>query len=116
MTPEIQQAMGEVARVQQDCQQSMLAHVYEVSEQMNPEFSRAISPNDEAENYSTRYSLPPQPLADESVKQRQIRKLRDCVEQRRILAVPPAEADLDLLLGLAIQISRFSWSFWRCRL
>jgi hypothetical protein len=36
VTPEIQQAMGEVARVQQECQQSMLAHVYEVSEQMNP--------------------------------------------------------------------------------
>ena len=36
VTPEIQQAMGEVARVQQECQQSMLAHVYEVSEQMDP--------------------------------------------------------------------------------
>ena len=36
VTPEIQQAMGEVARVQQECQQSMLAHIYEVSEQMNP--------------------------------------------------------------------------------
>src|ERR1700730_8273373 len=36
VTPEIQQAMGEVARVKQDCQQSMLAHVYEVSAQMDP--------------------------------------------------------------------------------
>jgi hypothetical protein len=36
VTPEIQQAMGEVGRVQQDCQQSMLAHVYEVSAQMAP--------------------------------------------------------------------------------
>jgi heavy-metal resistance protein len=36
VTPEIQEAMDEVARVQQDCQQSMLAHVYEVSEQMDP--------------------------------------------------------------------------------
>jgi hypothetical protein len=36
VTPEIQQAMAEVARVQQECQQSMLAHIYEVSEQMNP--------------------------------------------------------------------------------
>jgi hypothetical protein len=36
VTPEIQQAMGEVGRVQQDCQQSMLAHVYEVSAQMPP--------------------------------------------------------------------------------
>jgi hypothetical protein len=37
VTPEIQQAMGEVARVQQECQQAMLAHIYEVSEQMNPD-------------------------------------------------------------------------------
>jgi hypothetical protein len=37
VTPEIQQAMGEVARVQQECQQSMLAHnIYEISEQMDP--------------------------------------------------------------------------------
>jgi len=36
VTPEVQQAMGEVARVQQDCQESMLAHVYEVSAQMDP--------------------------------------------------------------------------------
>jgi hypothetical protein len=36
VTPEIQQAMGEVTRVQQDCRQSMLAHVYEVSAQMTP--------------------------------------------------------------------------------
>jgi len=36
VTPEIQQAMGEVARVQQDCRQSMLVHVYEVSAQMDP--------------------------------------------------------------------------------
>ena len=36
VTPEVQQAMAEVARVQQECQQSMLAHVYEVSEQMDP--------------------------------------------------------------------------------
>ena len=35
VTPEIQQAMGEVGRVQQDCRQSMLAHVYEVSAQMD---------------------------------------------------------------------------------
>ena len=36
VTTEIQQAMGEVGRVQQDCQQSMLTHVYEVSAQMAP--------------------------------------------------------------------------------
>ena len=36
VTPEIQQAMAEAARVQQDCQQSMLAHAYEISEQMSP--------------------------------------------------------------------------------
>src|ERR1700680_2528789 len=36
VTPEIQQAMGEVARVQQDCRESMLAHIYEVSAQMSP--------------------------------------------------------------------------------
>jgi hypothetical protein len=36
VTPEIQQAMDEVARVQQDCRRSMLAHVYEVSAQMSP--------------------------------------------------------------------------------
>jgi hypothetical protein len=36
VTPEVQQAMAEVARVQQECQQSMLAHVYEVSAQMDP--------------------------------------------------------------------------------
>ena len=36
VTPEIQQAMADVARVQQECRQSMLAHIYEVSEQMNP--------------------------------------------------------------------------------
>jgi hypothetical protein len=36
VTPEIEQAMGEVARVQQDCRQSTLAHVYEVSAQMSP--------------------------------------------------------------------------------
>jgi hypothetical protein len=36
VTPEIQHAMAEVARVQQDCQQSMLAHAYEISEQMSP--------------------------------------------------------------------------------
>ena len=36
VTAEIQQAMGEVARVQQDCRQSTLAHVYEVSVQMSP--------------------------------------------------------------------------------
>ena len=40
VTPEIQQAMDEVARVQQDCQQSMLAHVYEVSAQMDPSSAR----------------------------------------------------------------------------
>jgi hypothetical protein len=36
VTPEVQQAMAEVARVQQDCRQSMLAHVYDVSAQMDP--------------------------------------------------------------------------------
>jgi len=36
VTPEIQQAMGEVARVQQDCRESMLTHVYDVSAQMDP--------------------------------------------------------------------------------
>jgi hypothetical protein len=36
VTPEVQQAMAEAARVQQDCRQSMLAHVYEVSAQMDP--------------------------------------------------------------------------------
>jgi hypothetical protein len=36
VTPEIQQAMGEVGRVQQECQQSMLAHIYDISEQMDP--------------------------------------------------------------------------------
>src|SRR5262249_11664101 len=34
--PEVQQAMAEAARVQQECQKSMLAHAYEISEQMNP--------------------------------------------------------------------------------
>ena len=36
VTPEIEQAIGEVALVQQECQQSMLAHAYEISEQMRP--------------------------------------------------------------------------------
>ena len=36
LTPEVQQAMTEAARVQQECRQSMLAHIYEISEQMNP--------------------------------------------------------------------------------
>jgi hypothetical protein len=36
VTAEVQQAMAEAARVQQECQQSMLAHIYEISEQMNP--------------------------------------------------------------------------------
>jgi hypothetical protein len=36
VTPEVQQAMGEVARVQQDCRESTLAHIYEVSAQMSP--------------------------------------------------------------------------------
>jgi hypothetical protein len=36
VTPEIQQAMAEAARVQQECRQSMLAHIYEISEQMDP--------------------------------------------------------------------------------
>jgi hypothetical protein len=36
VTPEVQQAMDEVARVQQDCRESMLTHVYEVSAQMDP--------------------------------------------------------------------------------
>ena len=34
--PEVQQAMDEVTRVQQDCRESMLTHVYEVSAQMDP--------------------------------------------------------------------------------
>ena len=36
VTPEVQQAMAEAARVQQECRQSMLAHIYEISEQMDP--------------------------------------------------------------------------------
>ena len=36
VTPEIQQAMGEVGRIRQECQESMLAHIYEISEQMDP--------------------------------------------------------------------------------
>jgi hypothetical protein len=36
VTPEIQQAFSDVTQVQQDCQQAMLAHVYEVSAQMDP--------------------------------------------------------------------------------
>ena len=28
--------MAEAARVQQECRQSMLAHIYEISEQMDP--------------------------------------------------------------------------------
>jgi hypothetical protein len=36
VAPEVQLAMAEAARVQQECQQSMLAHIYEISEQMNP--------------------------------------------------------------------------------
>jgi hypothetical protein len=36
VTPEVQQALAEVSRVQQDCQQSMLAHMYEVSARMDP--------------------------------------------------------------------------------
>ena len=36
VTPEVQLAMAEAARVQQECRQSMLAHIYEISEQMNP--------------------------------------------------------------------------------
>ena len=36
MTPEVQQAMAEAARVEQECRQSTLAHVYEISEQMDP--------------------------------------------------------------------------------
>jgi hypothetical protein len=36
VTPEIEQAIGEVARVQQECQLSMLAHIYEISAQMDP--------------------------------------------------------------------------------
>jgi len=40
VTPEIEQAIGEVALVQQECQQSMLAHVYEISEQMDPSSAR----------------------------------------------------------------------------
>jgi hypothetical protein len=35
VTPEIQQAITEVARVQQECQQAMLEHIYEVSAQMD---------------------------------------------------------------------------------
>ena len=37
VTPEIQQALTEVARVQQECQQGTLTHIYEVSEQMDPD-------------------------------------------------------------------------------
>lgn len=36
VTPEVQQAIEEVARTQQDCRQSMLAHVYEVAAEMSP--------------------------------------------------------------------------------
>jgi hypothetical protein len=36
VTPEVQQAMDDATRVQQECRQSMLAHIYEISEQMNP--------------------------------------------------------------------------------
>ena len=36
VTPEVQQAMAEAARVQQECRQSMLAHIYAISEQMDP--------------------------------------------------------------------------------
>src|ERR1700675_4215242 len=34
VTPEIEQAMGEVARVQQDCRKPMLAHVYKATHQI----------------------------------------------------------------------------------
>jgi hypothetical protein len=37
VTPELQQALAEVARTQQECQQAMLAHIYEVSAQMDPD-------------------------------------------------------------------------------
>lgn len=37
VTPEIQQAITDVARVQRECQEGMLAHIYEVSEQMDPD-------------------------------------------------------------------------------
>jgi hypothetical protein len=36
VTSELQQALTEVARVQQECQQAMLAHIYEVGAQMDP--------------------------------------------------------------------------------
>jgi hypothetical protein len=36
VTPEIQRAMEDAAQVQRECQESMLAHIYEVSEQMEP--------------------------------------------------------------------------------
>jgi hypothetical protein len=36
VAPEVQLAMAEAARVQQECQQSMLAHIYEISGQMDP--------------------------------------------------------------------------------
>jgi hypothetical protein len=36
VTPEVQKAMADAARVQEECQQSMIAHVYEISEQMDP--------------------------------------------------------------------------------
>lgn len=36
VTPEVQQAITEVSRVKQQCEQSTLAHIYEVSAQMDP--------------------------------------------------------------------------------
>ena len=36
VTPEVQKAMADAARVQQECQHSMIAHIYEISEQMDP--------------------------------------------------------------------------------
>src|SRR5260370_36582688 len=46
-----------------------------------------------------------QPLTGDSAEQHRLKKLRDRVEQRRILAAPPAEADLDRLLGFAIRFT-----------
>ena len=36
VTPEVQQAIEEAARTQQECRQSTLAHVYEVAAEMSP--------------------------------------------------------------------------------
>ncbi len=36
VTPEVEAAIREVGSVQDDCHQQMLAHIYQVSAQMNP--------------------------------------------------------------------------------